>query len=142
MNRRYKQIIGRRFSRSQLIITVCVVVIIFLSTNLTKEIINRHQIDEKIKQYESDVIELEQENKEISELINSWTISRQLEKEARLKFGLKKPGENVVVVQRGDISNGNTIDPSSQVLGGVVVRVEGKEAPNYKKWWDFFFKKT
>lgn len=141
MFRRYKKLINRHFSRSQLIITICIIIAIFLSTSLIKEIINRHQIDEKIKQYKIDVSRLETENTEISQFIDSWTTSRQLEKEARLKLGLRKPGENVVLVLRdNNQNNNNTIAPNSEVLGGVVVENNNLNIPNYKKWWLFFFK--
>ncbi|NCN07428.1 hypothetical protein GW933_01915 [Candidatus Falkowbacteria bacterium] len=141
MLRRYKKIIKQYFSRSRVIIVVCIVVTVFLSINLIKEVVNRHQIDEKIKQYRVDVDRLEKENSEISQLIDSWTTSRQLEKEARLKFGLRKPGENVVLVVRDNNLNNNTIDQNSEVLGGVVVSRDNINDPNYKKWWLYFFEK-
>ncbi|MDO8669295.1 MAG: septum formation initiator family protein [Candidatus Buchananbacteria bacterium] len=140
MLRKYKKIIKNYFSRSRVIVIVCVVVAVFLSVNLIKEMINRHQIDDKIRQYKTDVSRLEKENAEISQLIDSWTSSQQLEKEARLKFGLRKPGENVVLIVRDDSGGGNIIDSNSEVLGGVVVRND-IIAPNYKKWWLYFVRK-
>ena len=113
---------------------------VFLGINLVKEIVNRHQIDEKIRQYKLDVVKLENENAEIDRLIDSWTTSSQLEKEARLKLGLKKPGENVVLITRdNNPGTNNIINQDSQVLGRVVVAGDNQD-PNYKKWWIYFFK--
>ena len=99
---KYKKIISRYFSKSRIVSTVCLILIFFFSVNLTKEIVNRHQIDRKIRQYEEQTAKLEKENKEISVLIDAWQNGRQLEKEARLKLGLKKPGENVVLISRNN----------------------------------------
>lgn len=139
MLKRYKKILNQYLSRSKIIVIICAIIAVFLSINLVKEILSRHQIDEKIKQYKIDVEKLEQENSEISQLIDSWTTSRQLEKEARLKFGLRKPGENVVLVVRDNNVNKNTINQDSEVLGGVVVSRGDVNDSNYKKWWLYFF---
>ncbi len=139
MLRRYKKLIKQYFSQSRLIIIGCIIVTIFLSINLVKEVVSRHQIDEKIKQYKLDVTRLEKENTEIGELIDSWTTSRQLEKEARLKFGLRKPGENVVLITRNINQNSNTINVNSEILGRVVVPTDNNY-PNYKNWLTFFSK--
>ena len=139
MLRRYKKLIKQYFSQSRLIIIGCIIVTIFLSINLVKEVVSRHQIEEKIKQYKLDVTRLEKENTEIGELIDSWTTSRQLEKEARLKFGLRKPGENVVLITRNINQNSNTINVNSEILGRVVVPTDNNY-PNYKNWLTFFSK--
>jgi len=139
MLRKYKKTVNKYFSNSRLVIFVCVILAVFLGISLVKEVVNRHQIDEKIKQYKIDVTKLEKENDEIAELIDSWTTSKQLEKEARLKFGLKKPGENVVLITRNNQINNNVISDDAEVLGGVVVANLNNYDPNYKKWWSYFF---
>jgi len=139
MLRKYKKTVNKYFSNSRLVIFVCVILAVFLGISLVKEVVNRHQIDEKIKQYKIDVTKLEKENDEIAELIDSWTTSKQLEKEARLKFGLKKPGENVVLITRNNQINNNVISDDAEDLGGVVVANLNNYDPNYKKWWSYFF---
>ncbi|OGY49882.1 MAG: hypothetical protein A3B89_03485 [Candidatus Buchananbacteria bacterium RIFCSPHIGHO2_02_FULL_40_13] len=140
---KYKKIISRYFSKSRIVSTVCLILIFFFSVNLTKEIVNRHQIDRKIRQYEEQTAKLEKENKEISVLIDAWQNGRQLEKEARLKLGLKKPGENVVLISRnnGQAGEEKIINPEAEVLGGIILPENTKNIPNYKKWWIFFFKR-
>lgn len=141
MSSRYKKVIGRYFSSSKMIIVVSLAISIFLGTSLFKEIVNRRQIDEKIKQYKKDIANLEKENSELNQSIDSWTTSRQLEKEARLKLGLKKPGENVVLIIRDDQRReSQLINDNFEVLGGMVVESDKNNLPNYKKWWFFFFK--
>lgn len=140
MLRRYKKLINQYFSRSRIIIIACIIITIFLSINLVKEVLSRHQIDEKIKQYKIDVTKLESENKEITQFIDSWTTSRQLEKEARLKFGLRKPGENVILITRNSNQNNNTINSDSEILGRLVVP-SVNNYPNYINWLKFFSKK-
>ena len=139
---KYRKIIKQYFSRSRVVIIVCWILIFFLSVNLVKEIVNRHQINETIKQYEAEVVKLEKENQEISELIETWQTGRPLEKEARLKLGLQKPGENTVLILReeADQSAKTIIDPNSQVYGTVVVADGQKNISNFQKWWQYFFK--
>ena len=139
---RYKKAIKQYFSRSRVIIIVCLVLIFFLSVNLAKEVVNRHQINETIKQYEAEVVKLEKENQETGELIESWETGRPLEKEARLKLGLQKPGENTVLILRDENqpAENTIIDPNSEVYGTVVVADSQKNASNFKNWWQFCFK--
>ena len=138
---RYKKAIKQYFSRSRVIIIVCLVLIFFLSVNLAKEVVNRHQINETIKQYEAEVVKLEKENQETGELIESWETGRPLEKEARLKLGLQKPGENTILILRDENqpAENTIIDPNSEVYGTVVVADSQKNASNFKNWWQFFF---
>jgi cell division protein FtsB len=142
MLKRYKKAVRNYFPRSRIIVIACGVVAIFLTVNLTKEVVNRHQIDQKIKDYESEVKKLERENYEIGGLITSWENGGQLEKEARLKLGLQRPDENTVLILRDDknLSSGGIINPNSEIFGGLVI-VGEDNVPNRKKWWIYFFSK-
>jgi len=139
---RHRKIIRQYFSRSRVVIIVCLVLIFFLSVNLVKEIVNRHQINETIKRSEAEIVKLEKENQEVGVLIEAWKTGRPLEKEARLKLGLQKPGENAVLILRAEDSQpGSTvINPNSEVYGTVVVADGQKSISNFKKWWQYFFK--
>lgn len=140
--RKYKKTIRQYFSRSRMIIIVCLVLMFFLSVNLVKEVVNRHQINATIKKAEAEVVKLEKENQEIGELITAWETGRPLEKEARLKLGLQKPGENTVLIIRDDDSKSdrNIINSNSEVYGTVILLDDQKNVSNFKNWWQFFFK--
>jgi cell division protein FtsB len=139
MLKKYRKKIQNYFPRSRVIIIISVVVATFFTVNLIKETINRHKIDKQIKEYEREVISLSKENKELDSLMNSWQNGGQLEKEARIKLGLQRPGENAVMILReGDNRNSNSIiNPNSEIFGGTIVLP--KNFPNHKKWWLYFF---
>jgi len=142
MLRKYKNLIKKHFSRPKVIVIVCIIMGVYLGINLTKEIINRHQINEKIGAYKEEIARLEKENNEILQLISSWESGGELEKEARLKLGLQRPGENTILILRNtdDPSTKNIISPNSEIIGGMIINNSNDNISNYKKWLKYFFK--
>ena len=140
MRGKYKKI-KSFFSRSKIIIIVSLFLMLYLTVNLTKEIIGRHQIDRNIENYQADIDRIESENHELSSMIASWQGSAKLEKEARLKLGLQKTGESAVLILRDDQEDvGNfLIKPNSQIIGGTVIAGEADNISNPLKWWRYFF---
>jgi cell division protein FtsB len=67
-----------------------------------------------------------------------------LEKEAKIRFNLKKEGEEVVILSRennsasvlpAQISASGQVEPDALGNNGS----KEKEEPNWKKWWKYFF---
>lgn len=132
-----------RLSRARLIIIICLGWLSAFSFGLIREFINnRHQINQQIANLEKEVRNLTQENSELDKLITSWESSDQLEKEARLKLGLQKPGEKAILILRGDGKRLEEPMPSGeQIAIGNLVVINDKNLPNYLKWWFYFFGK-
>lgn len=117
--------------RVRLIIIIFVVLFFIFVSGLIKETINKHRIDSQISKLEQEIFSLEQNNQELAGNIESWSQSNQLEKQARLKLGLKKPGETAVIISR----EGDTIG---------LVETFGpppKEVSNPQKWFNYFLGK-
>ena len=117
-------------------LTLCVM----FSIGLAKEIINRHQIDQQIENLEREADRLTEENREIGALLDSWSSSNQLEKEARIKLGLQKPGEKVVIVVREEqaSSSRQAVEADYRKKGNSIVAVT-KTNFNPLNWWKYFF---
>ncbi|MEA3272556.1 MAG: septum formation initiator family protein [Patescibacteria group bacterium] len=79
---------------------VVFIILVFVSISLVREIARNRIIDTEIKKIEDEAERLEVKNLEILELVKELEDTDFLEKEARLKLGLQKPGENVVVINR------------------------------------------
>lgn len=117
-------------------LTLCVM----FSIGLAKEIINQHQIDQQIENLEREADRLTEENREIGALLDSWSSSNQLEKEARIKLGLQKPGEKVVIVVREEqaSSSRQAVEADYRKKGNSIVAVT-KTNFNPLNWWKYFF---
>ena len=98
---------------------------------LARETLRSRQIDKEIAELEAEAESLRAKNFEITHLTASLDDEEFLEREARLKLGLKKVGEEVVVLKKDGSTSG-------------VRRVLGAETDAYdewttsKKWWMYF----
>lgn len=134
----------RRFlARIDLIIIFSLLLLVIFSFSLVGEIVNRHQVSRQVDDLQQQIGRLERDNSEISNLIDSWQASDNLERQARLKFGLQKPGEELVLIRRSnEVSAGGQSTPASegqnQVVGNAIVAAPD-ETPNIIKWWRYFF---
>ncbi len=124
------------FKRSHVLLVVSIILAIFFTIQLISEIRNRQDISDEIRRLEAQIEATTAENQELSEFIDSWHTSSRLEKEARLKLGLQKPGERVVVIDRPQTES------TSTRASGILARadtLQQKEQLNITKWWNYFF---
>jgi len=122
---------------SNLFIVASIAVLIFLGVSLGKEMIRRHQISQRINSLESEIEKLEESNTELSDLINYLKSDEYREEEARIKMGLKKKDENVIVVP--NLNSNDNINQSAKLAGNTNQISENKESSNLAKWWYYFF---
>ncbi|MDZ7798334.1 MAG: septum formation initiator family protein [Patescibacteria group bacterium] len=122
---------------SNLFIVASIAVLIFLGVSLSKEMIRRHQISQRINSLESEIEALEESNTELSDLIDYLKSDEFREKEARLKMGLKKEDENVIVVP--NLNTNENINKSTKLANNSNQAAENIEFSNLKKWWRYFF---
>ena len=131
------------FTKFRIFIIICLVFLIIFITGLIKELFNRFQIDNQIRSLEQEITELDKENMEINSLINTWSTGSQLERQARLKLGLQKSNEKVVLIRRDENENDNNqsvIGPDSERIGNIISpKDKVNDTPNPIKWWRYFF---
>lgn len=91
--------------------------------------VRNRSIDADIARLQGQAQTLETRNVELVELLKRFETSGFLEREARLKLNLQKPGETVVVVERGSAAATSTapIVPERTRIG------------NAERWWRYFF---
>ncbi|PIP17478.1 MAG: hypothetical protein COY82_01780 [Parcubacteria group bacterium CG_4_10_14_0_8_um_filter_35_7] len=126
----------KRFSfegifHSKLFFTVSFIIFILVVFALGKEFLQHHQINKEVIFLENEVEKSEARHKELLELVQYFNTEFFIEHEARSKLGLKKPGENVVVVPDEEE---NTQDRSFVSQS----KDFDKVIPNFKKWWRYF----
>lgn len=133
----------QRLIRWRLLIIVNVLVIVFLGMSLGREMVRSRSVQGQINELQASAQELVARNIEISELRTAMQTEAFIEREARLKLGLKKQGETVVVVRdQEDVRVSETGDPSDP-LGYVVDNLDdGRVVANPTRWWYYFFDKN
>lgn len=122
----------RRILRLRVILVLNVVLLFFVVVSFGREYVRNYEIDKEIKNLEAEAQKLESENENILSLVNRLQTADYLEEEARLKLGLKKPGEQVVVIP----------EPEMDAAAGqeiVLAANEEKEPSNPRLWWNYFF---
>lgn len=106
-------------------------IIAILGWRMYGEYENNKLIDNEIDGLKQEIKDLENSSEEFSKLIEYFDSDIFIEKEAREKFGLKKEGEQVVVVPKEA-----GIDNKSQDY-----LINNKETKKFfpKLWWEYFF---
>jgi cell division protein FtsB len=87
------------FSTPAAIFLLLVLLSIFLAVPLLNNFSKRQQIDSEITGLRQEIEKLEGGNNDLKELLAYLKSDQFAENQARLNFGLKKPGEEVVVVK-------------------------------------------
>lgn len=124
----------RRFLSSKILLSLGVIFLIFLLISFGREFYRRYYLEQEIKSLQSQVNQLEGKNQEFGSLIEYLNTQNFTEEEARLKIGLKKPGEEVVVInQPGSVTPGDAAGGADSYLA---------QLSNPVKWWYYFFKSS
>jgi len=133
----------QRMIQWRFLIVLNAFLIIFLGISFGREIIRNHSIGSEIAHLQQQADSLVAQNIEISELKTAIQTESYIEREARLKLGMKKPGETVYIIQQEqDPSQTQITDNPNDPLGLVLTDSEETMAvANPTKWWYYFFDK-
>ncbi|MFA4845166.1 MAG: septum formation initiator family protein [Patescibacteria group bacterium] len=140
----------QRLIRWRFLIVVNVLVIIFFGMSFGREVVRSRSIDAEIAALQAQADALVVTNQEMLNLQTAMQTESFIEREARLKLGLKKPGETVVVIKDGKsvAVEGEGLTDSSDPLGYVIneqtdtASFSGEALVNPVKWWYYFFDKN
>jgi cell division protein FtsB len=94
-----------------------------------REYFRSRQIDAEIRSLKDEAQRLQVRNFQVSSLAASLKNGEYLEREARLKLGLRKEGEQVVVIRNSDPKK-----PAPSTSGSA----QEPSWSNPKKWWTLF----
>ncbi len=107
------------------------VVVGLLFAGFGREYVRARSIQTDIAMMHARAEQLRAKNLELSDLATSLRTESNIEREARLKLGLKKPGESVVVVHDG------TPGPDPNLMSALLP--EKTSVANPSRWWYYFF---
>jgi cell division protein FtsL len=105
----------------------CLLVFIIIILRLAKGTIKNNRVNTEIKQLEQEISRLQTQNQDFEQLVKYLNSDIFIEQEAKLKMGLKKEGENLVVIPNAELSVNKNENKQNQ------------NNPNPVKWWNYFF---
>ncbi|MFH0907078.1 MAG: septum formation initiator family protein [bacterium] len=134
------KIIIKKLLGSKTFLFFIVLILIVLSVNLGRESYRKYQLTKEIDNFRTEIERLEGRKQQLASLMEYFKDDSYLEREARLKFNLKKPGEKVVVLSEKLDSN---IQENTEVVIPPTDRFVSNDAEttNYWEWWKYFFGK-
>jgi cell division protein FtsL len=127
-----KNFISKILYSQKFLALVGLVLIVLLSFPLARSISKRYQIDKEINDLDREITEVETKNKDLKQLISYLESDQFVEEKARLNLGLKKEGENVVVIKESSLSTSDSIFNQNEIDSS-------ENFSNFKKWCKYFF---
>jgi len=129
-----------RLLSSRTFLLVNFIILAFLFFSFGREFARNYMIRQEIDELTTEKEALEAENLELSSFMSSVQTETYIEQEARIKLGLSKPGEKVVILSDSQVENSTEGDGSLDLN-----KVDNFFVPdpsslaNPLKWWYYFF---
>lgn len=147
-NNRKKSFLARFFLNQKMLALLGLVILIFISVPLAKNRAQRREIKKEINDIEQEINRVENKNNELRKLIDYFESGEFLEEQARLNFGLKKSGEEAVVIKDNSLTSTGAII-SSRLEDQQIFSMPGSNADkkkvlnretNISRWRAYFFR--
>ena len=85
-------------------------------------------MEKEIADVQQEINDFENNNQELKDMIAYLESDQSLEEQARLNLNLKKPGEQVLIIEDSDLKKNEAQSNSQEKL-----------VNNFVKWWRYFF---
>ena len=118
----------RLFSSQRFLAILALGFLIMILFPLAKTYTQKKILETEINEVQREIASFEKNNQELREMIDYLQSEQSLEEQARLNLNLKKPGEQVIVID------------NSQKLASLAVEATPLDSSsNFNKWWRYFF---
>jgi len=110
--------------KNRFFVVITIIILVYLIISSIKSVLELRKTGQMVGEYEQELEAVKKQNQELKERLNEVKKPEFIEREAREKLGLGKPGESIVIMPK------ITIMPEKK-----------KEKPlaNWEKWWRLFF---
>ena len=113
-------------SSKVLLVCIAFLFIIFFTAS-AKKVMKKEYVDSEIDRLKAEITQLQDKKTQFNEVLQYLESEEYVEDEARLKLGLQKPGERVMVITE----NTETTEIPAQIAYDT--------RTNIQKWWEYFF---
>lgn len=111
---------------SKFFLLAALVALLAVAYGVGKSAIRRAEIEREIAALKAEISEHQSKSEQLSQLIDYLGTEEYKEREARLQFGLQKPGETVVIIPSEDAVNQTAGDEGSS------------SQANWQRWLNYF----
>ena len=125
----------RLFARWPFIIALSLALLLVVGVSTLRETYSDWKVDREIQDLQSQVDGLEGRKFQISELLDRLNSADVLDREARVRLGMQKPGEKVMILQGANLNP--TGDSSAPTVPDPAAVQDQRSNP--QKWFAYFF---
>ncbi len=116
------------------------VIILFISFPLAKNISKQYKINNEIKLLQEEISQLNGKNENLKNLISFLESDQFIDEEARKNLNFKKEGENVVIIKNNISTTAkNPNEINSKYMINQPKKEQKKRLSNPEKWLKYFF---
>lgn len=123
----------KKILSSKVFLFFILLALIGLTVSVGRESYRRYQLTKEINRLKSETERIEGRNQQLTNLLEYFKEESYLEKEARLKLNLSKPGEKVIILSQPESLSGEELPPEPQET------LSDEEESNFWQWWEYFF---
>lgn len=117
------------------IVLIAGALFVTFSVSIIRELVNGHQIRQQVQRLQHQVATEQNRQSQLQDLIDYLGSPTFQEQEARLKLGLKKNGEQVIVVPATNTPvTGLSTSTTTESVDSM-----GKPISRPQRWWNYFF---
>lgn len=118
----------RRLLRSRLMISINLLLIGFVGWSLAREVAQGNKTVADYDDLQKRIGSLQTQNRDYADVISKLGTSGFVEREARVKLGYQKPGEQVLMLKDAQPGTADTAPAA-----------DDSSLSNPQKWWRYFF---
>ncbi len=96
---------AKKFLSSKIVLFSLLIIFIFIISIVIKNSSQQQKNSQKTIELENEILALEKQNQELDQLIDFFSEQEFVEKQAREKLGLAKPGEKMVIIPKQKTKN-------------------------------------
>lgn len=125
----------KRVVRWSLIFAANGALLLIVGVSTMRETYREWKVDQEINQMQTQIEQLEGRKLALTDLVSRMDSTETLDREARTRLGLKKPGERVIILRGAD----QEIDSWQEIgLEGDVAPAETVPGTNPERWLKYF----
>lgn len=119
------------------VMVLTTLLILWVAYVSSQQIERNRRIGSEVDLLQNEAEKIRHENQTLSDKISYFSSNDFREQEAKEKLGMKKDGEEVVIIKSQPRAGGNNVAQNGTLA---TVSPGGQDrTPNYQKWWRFFF---